>query len=54
METGQYNNLISVSIAVFIIITCLVIAYLSEKYFFSKQKDIRTKDALNKQNTKSK
>ncbi len=54
METGKYNNLISLSIGIFIIITCSLMAYIAEKYYFSKQKDIRTKNALNKQRDKSK
>lgn len=50
METGRYNNLISVSIGVFIIITCLLITYLAEKYYFSRQPYRKTKDILKEKN----
>lgn len=52
MGSGQYNNIISVSIGVLIIVTCTVTAYLSQKHFFSKQK-YKTKNALNKQNNQN-
>lgn len=49
MESGYYNNMISVSIAAFIIVSCLITAYLAQKHIFGKKKH-RTKDALNNQN----